>query len=122
MPGQALCLGTPGDDCTDTYVVEANDTCEKVVAAHGPKLDLGILYHNNPQLNTKCDNMYIGEVCLLELSTRWEILHIIGTMRGQYGCCASTSLWCNSSFLDTHYGISSNHRFAMVRLDYASVP
>jgi hypothetical protein len=66
MPGQVLCLGTPGDDCNDTYVVEPNDTCEKVASAHS--VDLGILYHNNPQLDAKCDNMYIGEVCLLGLS------------------------------------------------------
>ena len=67
MPGQTLCLGTSGDDCTDTYVVIPNDTCEKVAHAH--KADLAILYHNNPQLNKKCDNMYVGEVCLLRLST-----------------------------------------------------
>jgi hypothetical protein len=67
MPGQPLCLGTAGADCDDTYVVEPNDTCEKVAAAH--KTDLGVLYHNNPQLNAKCDNMYIGEVCSLGLST-----------------------------------------------------
>jgi LysM repeat protein len=60
MPGQVLCLGTPGADCNDTYVVEPNDTCESVAAAHNA--DLGVLYHNNPQLNGKCDNLYIGEV------------------------------------------------------------
>ncbi|KAN0104028.1 carbohydrate-binding module family 50 protein [Russula decolorans] len=60
MPGQVLCLGTPGADCNNTYVVEPNDTCEEVATAH--KVDLGVLYHNNPQLNAKCDNMYIGEV------------------------------------------------------------
>lgn len=67
MPGQVLCLGTPGADCNNTYVVEPNDTCEKVAAAHST--DLGVLYHNNPQLNGKCDNMYIGEVCLFGFST-----------------------------------------------------
>jgi hypothetical protein len=71
MPGQDLCLGTSGEDCTNTYVVEPNDTCDKVAHAH--KIDLGVLYHNNPQLDAKCDNMYIGEVCLIGLSmTRWK--------------------------------------------------
>jgi LysM repeat protein len=60
MPGQVLCLGTPGDDCNTTYVVEPNDTCDEVAAAH--KIDPSLLYHNNPQLDAKCDNMYIGEV------------------------------------------------------------
>jgi len=60
MPGQSLCLGTAGEDCTDTYVVQPNDTCEEVADAH--KVDLGVLYHNNPQLHPTCDNMYIGEV------------------------------------------------------------
>ena len=67
MPGQPLCLGTTGEDCTDTYVVQPNDTCEEVAAAH--KADLGVLYHNNPQLNAKCDNLYVGEVCLLALGS-----------------------------------------------------
>jgi len=60
VPGQPLCLGSAGEDCTDTYVVEPNDTCDKVATAH--KIDTAILYSNNPQLNKKCDNMYIGEV------------------------------------------------------------
>jgi hypothetical protein len=67
MPGQPLCLGTAGEDCTDTYVVQPNDTCEEVADAH--KVDLGVLYHNNPQLHTKCDNLYVGEVCVLGFST-----------------------------------------------------
>jgi len=60
MPGQVLCLGTSGDDCTNTYVVKPNDICHDVAAAH--KIDLAIFFHNNPQLDAKCDNLYIGEV------------------------------------------------------------
>jgi LysM repeat protein len=68
MPGQSLCLGTAGQDCTDTYVVQPNDTCEEVANAN--KVDLGVLYQNNPQLNNPtCNNMYVGEVCVLGLST-----------------------------------------------------
>jgi LysM domain len=62
-PGQVLCLGTPDDDCSTTYVVKPNDSCDDVAAAH--KIDPSVLYHNNPQLDAKCDNMYIGEVCVL---------------------------------------------------------
>ena len=62
-----MCLGTAGQDCTDTYVVQPNDTCEEVADAN--KVDLGVLYQNNPQLhNPTCNNMYVGEVCVLGLS------------------------------------------------------
>jgi len=60
VPGQVLCLGSPGHDCCTTYVVEPNDDCYKVADAH--HIDLHMIYQNNPQLDAKCDNMYIGEV------------------------------------------------------------
>jgi len=60
MPGQVLCLGTADDDCSTTYVVKPNDDCYEVAAAYN--IDLGVLYHNNPQINGECSNMYIGEV------------------------------------------------------------
>ncbi|KAH9997141.1 hypothetical protein BJV74DRAFT_826891 [Russula compacta] len=60
VPGQTLCLGTHGQDCTATYVVQPNDICKKVT--HDHHIDLAVLYHNNPQLNAGCTNMYIGEV------------------------------------------------------------
>ncbi|PPQ75144.1 hypothetical protein CVT24_010101 [Panaeolus cyanescens] len=59
MPGQELCLGTPGEDCTDTYTVIADDTCEAIAAARG--FNTTILHLNNPQLTEQCDNLYIGE-------------------------------------------------------------
>nr|VWO96649.1 LysM domain-containing protein [Ganoderma boninense] len=58
--GQNLCLGTEDEDCTNTHVVEANDTCDDLYNTYG--LNATILYNNNPQLNSACDNMYIGEV------------------------------------------------------------
>lgn len=118
MPGQDLCLGTASDDCTTTYVVEPNDDCDKVAHAH--KIDLGVLRHNNPQLDGKCDNMYIGEVCLLGWFTGWEILPAVGTLCGFYGCSTTTPQWyADSGYLDTYHsmGIQANARtVAMVRL------
>ena len=58
--GEKLCLGYPGQDCTTTYVVKAGDTCDSVEKAAG--VDTTTFYANNPQLDDKCSNMYVGEV------------------------------------------------------------
>ncbi|KAI9465650.1 hypothetical protein BJY52DRAFT_1220418 [Lactarius psammicola] len=60
LPGQNLCLGHSGEDCTTTYVVKANDDCTIVSSAYN--INTTVLSHNNPQLNADCSNMYIGEV------------------------------------------------------------
>jgi len=60
VPGDEICLGNAGEDCTTTYVVQDNDTCEGINAAHS--LNSTILSLNNPQINQACDNIYIGEV------------------------------------------------------------
>ncbi|KAF9043037.1 hypothetical protein BJ165DRAFT_217511 [Panaeolus papilionaceus] len=60
MPGQELCLGTAGEDCTETYTVIADDSCEGIASAGG--FNSTILHLNNPQLTEECDNLYIGEV------------------------------------------------------------
>ncbi|EPQ51499.1 hypothetical protein GLOTRDRAFT_112391 [Gloeophyllum trabeum ATCC 11539] len=59
-PGDTLCLGYPGEDCTTTYVVQPDDSCDAVQAAHG--MNSTILLANNPQLDEACSNLYIGEV------------------------------------------------------------
>jgi len=59
-PGQNLCLGSPGADCTSTYVVKPNDDCD--IVASNNKINSTLLRANNPQLNGGCTNMYIGEV------------------------------------------------------------
>ncbi|KAF9451422.1 carbohydrate-binding module family 50 protein [Macrolepiota fuliginosa MF-IS2] len=59
-PGQEICLGYPSEDCSTTYVVQDNDTCDGINSAHS--LNSTILYLNNPQINQACDNIYIGEV------------------------------------------------------------
>lgn len=47
-PGQHICLGYPGGDCTDTQTVNPEDTCQEI--ADQNKLSLTTLVTNNPQL------------------------------------------------------------------------
>ncbi|SJL09337.1 uncharacterized protein ARMOST_12714 [Armillaria ostoyae] len=58
--GSTICLGYLNEDCSDTYVVEAEDTCEDI--ADGFSIDEATLYNNNPNINDKCTNIYVGEV------------------------------------------------------------
>ncbi|KAK0235291.1 hypothetical protein EDD85DRAFT_842488 [Armillaria nabsnona] len=58
--GATICLGYLNEDCSDTYVVEAEDTCEDI--ADGFSIDEATLYNNNPNINDKCTNIYVGEV------------------------------------------------------------
>ncbi|CDZ97770.1 Chitinase [Phaffia rhodozyma] len=58
--GQELCLGTDSADCTDVYVVTSGDTCSKIASAFS--IDSSILLKNNPQIETGCTNIYVGEV------------------------------------------------------------
>jgi len=60
VPGEKLCLGYQGSDCNIVYVVVAGDVCDVVSAAHN--ISTSILYQNNPQINSDCTNIYIGEV------------------------------------------------------------
>ena len=66
--GQTLCLGWPGQDCTTTYVVKKDDTCDQIISAHG--INSTVIYGNNPQINADCTNIYIGEVRPLSPATR----------------------------------------------------
>lgn len=59
-PGQSLCLGTSGEDCTTTYIVKPDDTCELITNAAG--INGTILSLNNPQIDKECSNIYIGQV------------------------------------------------------------
>ncbi|OBZ77306.1 hypothetical protein A0H81_01785 [Grifola frondosa] len=58
--GNTICLGTVGEDCTTTYVVKQNDSCDLI--AQNYQLNTTILYTNNPQIDAECSNIYIGEV------------------------------------------------------------
>lgn len=60
VPGNTICLGYQDQDCTTTYVVKANDTCDQITSAQGTNSTM--LWANNPQIDSVCDNIYIGEV------------------------------------------------------------
>ncbi|KAF8528417.1 hypothetical protein BU17DRAFT_73482 [Hysterangium stoloniferum] len=60
MPGQQLCLGTLGKDCTTVHVVQEGDTCNIITSNHG--LNATMLVTNNPTINSECTNIYIGQV------------------------------------------------------------
>ncbi|KAH7909423.1 hypothetical protein BJ138DRAFT_990358, partial [Hygrophoropsis aurantiaca] len=59
-PGTSYCLGWQGEDCSTTYVVQPNDDCD--IISNGAGINNTILYLNNPQINSDCTNIYIGEV------------------------------------------------------------
>jgi len=59
-PGNTICLGYKPDDCTSVYVVKKDDTCDAIISAYG--IDATTLWTNNPQIDTECYNIYIGEV------------------------------------------------------------
>ncbi|CAE6443538.1 hypothetical protein ACGC1H_006097 [Rhizoctonia solani] len=58
--GQVLCLGTKGQDCTTTYNVVKDDTCDKIIMSAG--INATMLYTNNPQIDEYCSNILIGQV------------------------------------------------------------
>ncbi|KAF8801150.1 hypothetical protein BYT27DRAFT_7174469 [Phlegmacium glaucopus] len=58
-PGESICLGFVGEDCSTTQTVQPGDTCAGIAAMNG--LNMTILYLNNPQLDKSCD-IYVGEV------------------------------------------------------------
>ena len=61
-PGEVLCLGTEGEDCTTTHVVASGDSCDGLMSTYA--INATLLYNNNPQIDSACDNIYTGEVCL----------------------------------------------------------
>ncbi|KAJ3505266.1 hypothetical protein NLJ89_g7509 [Agrocybe chaxingu] len=72
--GAELCLGNAGEDCTETYTVEADDTCSGITSGGG--VNSTILYLNNPQIDEGCTNIYIGEV-RVALAPRLLLLHCV---------------------------------------------
>jgi LysM repeat protein len=59
VPGDSICLGFVGTDCSTTQVVKSGDTCSDIAASNG--LNMTILRLNNPQVGDPCD-IYVGEV------------------------------------------------------------
>jgi hypothetical protein len=60
VPGKEYCLGYAGEDCQTTYTVVPDDSCEQIAANH--QINGTILRSNNPQINSECSNIYVGEV------------------------------------------------------------
>lgn len=58
-PGETICLGFTGEDCSTTQIVQPGDTCAGIAANN--RLNMTILRLNNPQLDQSCD-IYAGEV------------------------------------------------------------
>ncbi|TEB27881.1 hypothetical protein FA13DRAFT_1607884, partial [Coprinellus micaceus] len=64
QPGSSICIGSEGEDCASTYIVQLGNTCEDVYKA--AQVNSTIFYLNNPQVNPECTNIYVGEVlCVL---------------------------------------------------------
>jgi hypothetical protein len=49
-------------DLTSSLVVKSGDTCDEVSSVAG--INSTILWANNPQIDSQCSNIYIGEVRL----------------------------------------------------------
>jgi len=60
MPGSTICIGYENEDCSTTYVVKKDDTCDLITSA--TSIDSTLLWANNPQIDSGCSNLYIGEV------------------------------------------------------------
>ncbi|KAH9853199.1 hypothetical protein C2E23DRAFT_823630 [Lenzites betulinus] len=58
--GQTLCLGTEGEDCQNTHVVQSGDDCDVLTGTFN--INSTMLYANNPQIDSECTNLYVGEV------------------------------------------------------------
>ncbi|KAI0354143.1 hypothetical protein OH77DRAFT_1482530 [Trametes cingulata] len=71
--GEPLCLGIVGQDCDVVHVVEAGDSCDAIAEAAGTTVD--ILLANNPNVNSDCTNIGVGEV----LCTANEIIVVNST-------------------------------------------
>ncbi|KAI0045935.1 carbohydrate-binding module family 50 protein [Auriscalpium vulgare] len=68
VPGDNLCLGWAGEDCTTTYVVKQDDSIEAISGAAGVNSTVFLL--NNPQIDSDGDNLYIGEVVCTSTSVQ----------------------------------------------------
>lgn len=58
--GESICLGTSDGDCKTTHVVQAADTCVTILQTYN--INATMLWANNPNIDTDCQNIYKGEV------------------------------------------------------------
>jgi len=59
-PGESLCLGLVGQDCSTVAVVQAGDSCGGIAGTAG--IPMTTLLANNPNVQSDCSNIYPGEV------------------------------------------------------------
>ncbi|KAH9065618.1 hypothetical protein EDB87DRAFT_861384 [Lactarius vividus] len=60
FPGENLCLGLVGEDCTTVVAVQSGDSCSAI--ADTASITVATLLANNPNVNSDCSNIYPGEV------------------------------------------------------------
>ncbi|KAI9507810.1 hypothetical protein F5148DRAFT_980821 [Russula earlei] len=60
FPGENLCLGLIGQDCTNVTKVQPGDSCVGIARAAG--IPVPTLLANNPNIDSQCFNIYSGEV------------------------------------------------------------
>ncbi|CAL1696891.1 unnamed protein product [Somion occarium] len=60
FPGEVLCLGITGQDCTTVHVIAEGDFCASIAGNAG--IPISTLLANNPNVNADCSNLGIGEV------------------------------------------------------------
>ncbi|KIP07339.1 hypothetical protein PHLGIDRAFT_118196 [Phlebiopsis gigantea 11061_1 CR5-6] len=58
--GALLCLGRAGQDCTITHTVESGEFCSEIAGNTGTTVST--LLANNPNVNSGCTNLQVGEV------------------------------------------------------------
>lgn len=66
QPGQSLCLAWAGYDCTELATVQAQDSCQDILAA--ANINMTALLYNNPQIGQDCAGLYVGEVLCVSAS------------------------------------------------------
>ncbi|KAK0455680.1 uncharacterized protein EV420DRAFT_1481132 [Desarmillaria tabescens] len=67
VPGQVICLGIIGQDCTETHTVTGGETCISITGDAGIGLD--VFMCNNPNIDANCDNLDIDNVVCVAADT-----------------------------------------------------
>lgn len=102
QPGETICLGLSGEDCSTTYAVKPGDTCVAIAAATG--LNMTILRLNNPQLDEACD-IYSGEVLCISQTVQVPAIPSSGITVNVGGSSSSTVGPAPSTTLSHHAAV-----------------
>ena len=104
---QLLCLGISGQDCNAVHIVAPGDTCDSIASSSGTTLSTLLL--NNPNINTACSNLGVGEVRSTLIG---EFSYPIHTQRHDRYSVPLTQLLTtlrNRCYVDTNAVIDSPH-------------